>query len=175
MPAFTKSLFGQVMVALVLGVVVGVFWPDFAAQMKPLGDGFIKLIKMIIAPLVFGVVVHGIASAGDLKKVGRVGVKSIIYFEVVTTIALDPRHRRRLRLRAGPRDERRTPRRSTPARMSAYVERTKEIHGAVDFLLGIIPSTFVGAFANGDILQVLVLAVLFGSALSPARRAGGSR
>ena len=88
MPAFTKSLFGQVMVALVLGVVVGVFWPDFAAQMKPLGDGFIKLIKMIIAPLVFGVVVHGIASAGDLKKVGRVGVKSIVYFEVVTTIAL---------------------------------------------------------------------------------------
>ena len=88
MPAFMKSLFGQVMVALVLGVVAGVFWPDFAAQMKPLGDGFIKLIKMIIAPLVFGVVVHGIASAGDLKKVGRVGVKSIIYFEVVTTIAL---------------------------------------------------------------------------------------
>ena len=76
------------MVALVLGIVAGVFWPDFAAQMKPLGDGFIKLIKMIIAPLVFGVVVHGIASAGDLKKVGRVGVKSIIYFEVVTTIAL---------------------------------------------------------------------------------------
>ena len=88
MPRFMKSLFGQVMVALVLGVIVGVFWPDFAAQMKPLGDGFIKLIKMIIAPLVFGVVVHGIASAGDLKKVGRVGVKSIIYFEVVTTIAL---------------------------------------------------------------------------------------
>ena len=88
MPAFLKSLFGQVMVALVLGVVVGVFWPDFAAQMKPLGDGFIQLIKMIIAPLVFGVVVHGIASAGDLKKVGRVGVKSIIYFEVVTTVAL---------------------------------------------------------------------------------------
>ena len=107
MPTFTKSLFGQVMVALVLGVVVGVFWPDFAAQMKPLGDGFIKLIKMVIAPLVFGVVVHGIASAGDLKKVGRVGVKSIVYFEVVTTIALDPRHRRRLRRRPGPRDEHR--------------------------------------------------------------------
>ena len=88
MPAFSKSLFGQVVVALVLGIVVGVFWPDFAAQMKPLGDGFIRLIKMMIAPLVFGVVVHGIAGAGDLKKVGRVGVKSIIYFEVVTTIAL---------------------------------------------------------------------------------------
>ena len=94
MPTFTRSLFGQVMVALVLGVVVGVVWPDFAAQMKPLGDGFIKLIKMIIAPIVFGVVVHGIAAAGDLKKVGRVGVKSIIYFEVVTTIALAARRRR---------------------------------------------------------------------------------
>ncbi len=165
MPRFTKSLFGQVMVALVLGVVAGVFWPDFAAQMKPLGDGFIKLIKMIVAPLVFGVVVHGIASAGDLKKVGRVGVKSIVYFEVVTTIALilgilvayvfGPGHGMNVNtssLDAGA--------------LSSYVERTKEMHGPVDFLIGIIPSTFVGAFATGDILQVLVLAVLFGSALS---------
>ena len=107
MPAFTKSLFGQVMVALVLGVVVGVFWPDFAAQMKPLGDGFIRLIKMIIAPLVFGVVVHGIASAGDLKKVGRVGVKSIVYFEIVTTIALVLGIVVAYALRPGPRHERR--------------------------------------------------------------------
>ena len=165
MPSFTRSLFGQVMVALVLGVIVGVAWPDFAAQMKPLGDGFIKLIKMIIAPLVFGVVVHGIASAGDLKKVGRVGVKSIIYFEVVTTIALilgivvawvfGPGHGMNVDTAT-----------LDASAMSAYSDRAKEIHGAVDFLLGIIPSTFVGAFANGDILQVLVLAVLFGSALS---------
>jgi aerobic C4-dicarboxylate transport protein len=160
-----RSLFGQVMVALVLGVLVGFFWPDFAAQMKPLGDGFIKLIKMIIAPLVFGVVVHGIASAGDLKKVGRVGVKSIVYFEVVTTIALilgivvawvfGPGHGMNV-----------DPNSLDAAALSTYSERAKEIHGAVDFLLGIIPSTFVGAFANGDILQVLVLAVLFGAALS---------
>ncbi len=165
MPAFTKSLFGQVMVALVLGIVAGVFWPDFAAAMKPLGDGFIKLIKMIIAPLVFGVVVHGIASAGDLKKVGRVGVKSIVYFEVVTTIALilgivvayafGPGHGMNI-----------DPSSLDASALSTYSERTKEMHGAVDFLLGIIPSTFVGAFADGDILQVLVLAVLFGAALS---------
>jgi len=165
MPKFTKSLFGQVMVALVLGVVAGVLWPDFAAQMKPLGDGFIKLIKMVIAPLVFGVVVHGIASAGDLKKVGRVGVKSIVYFEVVTTIALilgivvayvvGPGHGMNIDTST-----------LDASALSTYTERTKEIHGAVDFLLNIIPSTFVGAFANGDILQVLVLAVLFGAALS---------
>ena len=129
MPAFTKSLFGQVMVALVLGVVAGVFWPDFAAQMKPLGDGFIKLIKMIIAPLVFGVVVHGIASAGDLKKVGRVGVKSIIYFEVVTTIALvlgivvayvfGPGHGMNI-----------DPSTLDASALSTYTERAQQIHGA---------------------------------------------
>ena len=165
MPAFTKSLFGQVMVALVLGVVVGVFWPDFAAQMKPLGDGFIRLIKMIIAPLVFGVVVHGIASAGDLKKVGRVGVKSIIYFEIVTTIALvlgivvayafGPGHGMNV-----------DPASLDASAMSTYTERAEHIEGAVGFLMNVIPSTFVGAFAEGDILQVLVIAVLFGAALS---------
>ena len=88
MPNFLKSLFGQVVVALVLGVVIGVIWPDFAVQLKPLGDGFIKFIKMAIGPLVFGVVVHGIVGAGDLKKVGRVGLKALIYFEAVTTLAL---------------------------------------------------------------------------------------
>lgn len=88
MARFFKSLFGQVIFALILGILVGVFWPQFAVSLKPLGDGFIKLIKMIIAPLVFCVVVHGIVGAGDLKKVGRVGLKSLIYFEAVTTIAL---------------------------------------------------------------------------------------
>ena len=165
MPAFMKSLFGQVMVGLVLGIIAGVVWPDVAAQMKPLGDGFIKLIKMIIAPLVFGVVVHGIASAGDLKKVGRVGLKSIVYFEVVTTIALilgivvayafGPGHGMNVDTTT-----------LDASAMSTYVERTKDMHGASDFLFGLIPSTFVGAFATGDILQVLVLAVLVGAALS---------
>src|SRR6516162_1418639 len=86
--SFFKSLFGQVVVALVLGIVLGIAWPDFAVSLKPLGDGFIKLIKMVIAPLVFGVVVHGIVGAGDLRKVGRVGLKAVVYFEVLTTIAL---------------------------------------------------------------------------------------
>ena len=88
MPKFLKSLFGQVLLALLLGVLLGFVWPEFAVKLKPLGDGFIKLIKMIIPVLVFCVVVHGIAGAGDLKRVGRVGVKALIYFEAVTTVAL---------------------------------------------------------------------------------------
>ena len=88
MPKFFKSLFGQVLLALLLGVALGFAMPEFAVKLKPLGDGFIKLIKMIIPVLVFCVVVHGIAGAGDLKRVGRVGVKALVYFEVVTTIAL---------------------------------------------------------------------------------------
>jgi len=81
-------LFGQVVLALLVGVIVGFVWPEFGVKLKPLGDAFIKLIKMIIPVLVFCVVVHGIAGAGDLKRVGRVGVKALIYFELVTTIAL---------------------------------------------------------------------------------------
>ncbi|HEY7972024.1 MAG TPA: cation:dicarboxylase symporter family transporter, partial [Xanthobacteraceae bacterium] len=77
-----KSLFVQVLVALLLGIVIGVLWPDFATGLKVLSDGFLKLITMIVAPIVFCVVVHGIAGAGDLKKVGRVGVKALVYFEV---------------------------------------------------------------------------------------------
>jgi aerobic C4-dicarboxylate transport protein len=88
MPKFFRSLFGQVVIALVIGVIVGLLSPEFAIKLKPLGDGFIKLIKMIIPVIVFCVVVHGIAGAGDLKRVGRVGVKALIYFEVLTTIAL---------------------------------------------------------------------------------------
>src|SRR5436309_10326929 len=85
---FFKTLFGQVVLAVIIGIVLGMVAPDFAAKLKPLGDAFIKLIKMLVAPIVFCVVVHGIAGAGDLKKVGRVGVKALIYFEVMTTIAL---------------------------------------------------------------------------------------
>src|SRR5215475_12199394 len=88
MPKFFKSLFGQVVIALVVGVLLGIAFPDFAASLRPLGDGFIKFIKVLIAPIVFCVVVIGIAGAGDLKKVGRVGVKAVVYFEIVTTIAL---------------------------------------------------------------------------------------
>src|SRR3954462_17663 len=85
---FFRSLFGQVVLALIAGILVGLAFPSFAVALKPLGDGFIKLIKMIIPVIVFCVVVHGIYGAGELKKVGRVGLKALIYFEVVTTIAL---------------------------------------------------------------------------------------
>src|SRR5207302_8270956 len=88
MRSFIRSLFGQVVIALVAGILLGWLIPSFAVELKPLGDGFIKLIKMAIAPLVFGVVVHGIVGAGDLRKVGRVGVKAIVYFEAITSVAL---------------------------------------------------------------------------------------
>src|SRR5881398_574904 len=88
MRRFFLSLFGQVLLALVIGVLLGLFSPDFAITLKPLGDGFIKLIKMIIPVLVFCVVVHGISGAGDLRRVGSVGVKALVYFEVLTTVAL---------------------------------------------------------------------------------------
>ena len=85
---FLNSLFGRVMIALVAGIVIGAVFPHFAQSLSPLGDGFLKLIKMVIGPIVFCVVVSGMASAGNLKKVGRVGLKSVIYFEIMTTIAL---------------------------------------------------------------------------------------
>src|ERR671932_609585 len=88
MPRFVRSLFGQVVLALVLGVVLGIIAPSFALSLKPLGDAFIRLITMIIGPIVFCVVVHGIAGAGDLKRVGRVGLKAVLYFEALTTLAL---------------------------------------------------------------------------------------
>ncbi len=165
MSNFLKSLFGQVVAALVLGVLVGVAWPDFAAQLKPLGDGFIKLIKMIIAPLVFGVVVHGVVSAGDLRKVGRVGVKAIVYFEAVTTVAL------LLGLvlaytfapGAGMNID---PATLDQSAISSYTEKVGQVTGTVDFLLRIVPTTVVDAFAKGDILQVLLIAILFGAGLS---------
>src|SRR3954470_5434161 len=85
---FYKSLYVQVLTAIAIGVALGHFYPDIGEQMKPLGDAFIKLIKMIIAPIIFSTVVHGIASMQDMKKVGRVGLKALVYFEVLTTIAL---------------------------------------------------------------------------------------
>ena len=85
---FANSLFGRVVIALVIGIVLGTVAPDFAISLRPFGDGFVKLIQMIIAPLVFCVVVSGICGAGDLNKVGRVGLKTVIYFEVITTLAL---------------------------------------------------------------------------------------
>jgi aerobic C4-dicarboxylate transport protein len=165
MKRFVSSLFGQVVAALVLGIVLGMAWPAFAVSLKPLGDVFIKLIKMAIAPLVFGVVVHGIVGAGDLRKVGRVGLKSLVYFEAVTTLALvlglvlayvfAPGHGMNVDVAS-----------LDGKAIAGYTDKVGQVTGAIDFLMKLVPTTFVDAFAKGDILQVLILAVLFGSGLS---------
>ncbi len=167
MPRFAKSLFGQVVIALVLGVLVGMFFPQFAAKLKPLGDGFINLIRMIIPVLVFCVVVHGIAGAGDLKRVGRVGVKALIYFEVLTTIALGLGLVLAFVFKPGV-GMNVDVSKLDPAAMSTYAANATKMTkgGTVDFLMGLIPSTVVNAFATGDVLQVLLFAVLFGCALT---------
>lgn len=167
MPKFLRSLFGQVLLALVVGVIVGFAVPDFAVKLKPLGDGFIKLIKMIIPVLVFCVVVHGIAGAGDLKRVGRVGVKALVYFEVVTTIALALGLVLAFVFQPGV-GMNVDPKALDPSAMSAYVANADKLTGGgtVDFLMKLIPTTVVNAFATGDVLQVLLFAVLFGCALA---------
>jgi aerobic C4-dicarboxylate transport protein len=164
---FLKSLFGQVVIAVIVGVAVGLMAPEFAAGLKPLGDAFIKLIKMMIAPIVFCVVVHGIAGAGDLKKVGKVGVKAVIYFEIVTTIALMLGIALAYLFHPGV-GMNIDPSKLDAGALSSYVDRASQVksQGTVEFLMKIIPATFVGAFANGDILQVLVISVLFGCALA---------
>ena len=167
MTRFAKSLFGQVVIALIIGVLLGLLVPEFAVKLKPLGDAFIKLIKMIIPVLVFCVVVHGIAGAGDLKRVGRVGVKALIYFEVLTTLALglglvlafvfEPGVGMNVDVS-----------KLDPSAMAAYASNADKLTsgGTVDFLMKLIPNTVVQAFATGDVLQVLLFAVLFGCALT---------
>ena len=167
MPRFLRSLFGQVVLALVLGVVLGLLVPDFAVKLKPLGDSFIKLIKMIIPVLVFCVVVHGIAGAGDLKRVGRVGIKALIYFEVVTTIALGLGLLLAFVFQPGA-GMNVDPKALDAKAMSAYADTASKLTGGgtVEFLMKLIPTTVVDAFAKGDVLQVLLFAILFGSALA---------
>src|SRR5215472_7649168 len=173
MPKFFKSIFGQVAITLLLGIALGVFFPEFAASLKPLGDAFIKLIKVLIAPIVFCVVVHGIAGAGSLKKVGRVGVKAVVYFEVVTTIALMLGIALAYIFQPGT-GMNIDPKSLDPSSLKSYVDTAAQVKssGTVDFLLRLIPTTFVGAFANGDVLQVLLISVTFGCALSLIGDAG---
>ena len=167
MPRFLRSLFGQVVLALIVGVLVGFAWPESAVKLKPLGDGFIKLVKMIIPVLVFCVVVHGIAGAGDLKRVGRVGIKSLIYFEAVTTVALILGLVLAFWFQPGV-GMNVDPKALDAKAMSVYAENAGKLTsgGTVDFLLKLIPTTVVNAFATGDVLQVLLFAVLFGCALA---------
>lgn len=167
MMKFFKSLFGQVLLALLVGVLVGIGAPEFAMKLKPLGDGFIKLIKMLIPVLVFCVVVHGIAGAGDLKRVGRVGVKALLYFEVVTSIALVIGLALAVWFQPGAGMNVDVSTLDANA-LSAYSSNANKLvgGGVVEFMMKLIPSNVVNAFATGDILQVLIFAVLFGGALS---------
>ena len=158
-----KSLYFQVITAIVIGVLLGHFYPETGTAMKPLGDGFIKLIKMIIAPIIFCTVVVGIAGMEDMKKVGKTGGYALLYFEIVSSIALivgltivnfvqpgagmniDPA--------------------SLDTKGIAAYTKPGQMQSTTDFLLYIIPSTMVDAFAKGEILQVLLIAVLFGYSL----------
>ncbi|MDP9898019.1 C4-dicarboxylate transporter DctA [Variovorax ginsengisoli] len=167
MRRFATSLFGQVVLALVLGVAAGLFFPELAVKLKPLGDAFIKLIKMIIPVLVFCVVVHGIAGAGDLRRVGRVGIKALIYFEVLTTVALVMGLVLAFVFKPGV-GMNVDPAQLDASAMSGYVDNASKLTGGgtVEFLMKLIPTNIVSAFATGDVLQVLLIAVLFGCALS---------
>lgn len=157
------SLFLQVLLALFIGLALGLSYPTFALGLKPLGDGFISLIKMLIAPIVFCVVILGIYGANDIKKMGKVGAKTILYFEVITTIALamgiavayifKPGVGMNIDLNHLDAKD-----------LNVYVDRAENISSTSDFILNIIPKTFVSAFSNGDILQVLFIAILFGVA-----------
>jgi aerobic C4-dicarboxylate transport protein len=166
-PKFFRTIFGQVVVALLAGVALGVLYPSFAIELKPLGDAFIKLIKVLIAPIVFCVVVHGIAGAGSLRKVGRVGIKAIVYFEVITTIALVLGIALAYLFQPGA-GMNIDPKSLDASSLKTYVDTASHVKGGgtVDFLMKLIPTTFVGAFASGDVLQVLVISVTFGCALS---------
>ncbi|MFL6671914.1 MAG: dicarboxylate/amino acid:cation symporter [Massilia sp.] len=161
---FYKVLYIQVLFAIVVGVLLGVFDPALAAKMKPLGDGFIKLIKMIIAPVIFCTVVAGIAGMQDMKKVGRVGGKALLYFEVISTFALVIGLIVANVIKPGAGFNVDPATLDTKA-IAQYTEKTHSL-STVDFLMNIIPNTFVDAFAKGEILQVLLIAILFGVALS---------
>ena len=158
-----KNLYVQVLIAIALGVLLGFVAPEWGVAMKPLGDGFIKIVKMLIAPIVFTTVVVGIAQMGAMKDVGRIGLRAIVYFEVVSTLALaiglvvvsivKPG--------AGIGFDAAT---SDPKAVAAYTTASSHL-STVDFILNVIPDTIVGAFARGEVLQVLLVSILFGLVL----------
>jgi aerobic C4-dicarboxylate transport protein len=169
-------LYVQVLIAIAIGVALGYYYPGAAKAMKPLGDGFINLIKMMIAPVIFCTVVHGIASMGDLRKVGRIGIKTLVYFEVVSTFALA------LGLIVGELVQpgaglNRSADSFDMKEVASYITRAKD-ESVVSHLMGIIPDSFLGALARGDLLQVLLVAILSGFAISamgePGRRIAGA-
>jgi aerobic C4-dicarboxylate transport protein len=157
-------LYVQVLIAIAVGVAVGYFDPQLGVALKPLGDGFIALIKMMIGPVIFCTIVHGISSMGDLKKVGRIGFKALLYFEAVSTVALGVGLL--VGELAGPgRGFNIDPATLDPNAVASYVGRAKE-EGIVNHLLAIIPDSFFGALARGDLLQVLLISILSGFSIS---------
>lgn len=162
-----KSLFAQVVFALILGIVLGMAAPEFAQSLKVLSDAFLKLISMVVAPIVFCVVVHGIAGAGDLKKVGRVGVKALVYFEVMTTVALALGLL--LAFILGPGHGMNIDTASLDAKaLGSYADNASKLKssGIGSFLLNIIPTTSIDALSRNDVLQVLFFAIIFGVSLA---------
>ena len=157
---FYKILYVQVLVAIVIGVLLGQYQPQLAQKMKPLGDGFIALIRMVIAPIIFCTVVSGIAGMHDMKKVGRVGGKALLYFEVMSTVALVVGLLVAHIVRPG--DGFNVDPKTIDAHAVATYASQAGGQSTVDFLLHIIPVTVVDAFAKGEILQVLLVALLFG-------------
>ncbi|OYU89758.1 MAG: dicarboxylate/amino acid:cation symporter [Bradyrhizobiaceae bacterium PARB1] len=165
-----KVLYIQVIIAIIIGVALGYFYPDAGKALKPLGDGFIALIKMMIAPAIFCTVVHGIASIGDMSKVGRIGGKTLLYFEVVSTAAL------LIGLLVGHFLQPGAGFNIDPATLDAksvasYVTRAKE-ESFVNHLLAIIPTSYFDSLAKGDLLQVLLVAILSGFAISHMGKPG---
>lgn len=162
--AFYKSMHFQIILSIILGILAGYWFPSFGENMKPLGDAFIKMIKMIIAPIIFCTIVSGIAGMDDMKKVGRVGAKALLYFEIVTTFALFMgliivnviKPGTGMNIDASTLD----------AKAIASYTTAAQSHSSLDFFMNIIPSSVVDAFAKGDILQVLFFSILFGWALS---------
>ena len=166
---FLRPLWVQVLVGVALGVVVGALWPAFGADLKPLGDVFIALIKMAVAPLIFCTVAAGIAHMGDMKAFGRLGLRTLIYFEVVSTFALaiglvvgEVVHPG-----AGFNIDVAT---LDPKIAAGYAAKAAHGQTVVEYLTNLVPSTFVGAFAGGDLLQVLVVAILTGFACTQSWR-----
>jgi aerobic C4-dicarboxylate transport protein len=162
-----RILYIQVLIAVFLGIVVGYLNPGLGKNLKPLGDGFINLVKMIIAPIIFCTVVHGIASMSDLKKLGRVGIKALLYFEVVSTFALfiGLLVVNTLHPGAGFNIDPKSLNAAQVQQSQTFVHKAHSLD-PVEFLLNIIPSSFFNAFATGDILQVLLVAILSGFAIS---------
>ncbi len=160
-----QSLYIQVLIGITIGILLGVFYPDSAVKLKPLGDGFIKLIKMVIAPLIFSSIVIGIAGMQDVKKVGKVGFSALIYFEVMTTIALliglvfvnwiEPGTGMNV-----------DPNTLDGSSVAHYVKEAQTQKNMMEWILGIIPENVIAAVASDNLLQVLVFAVLFGIALT---------